>query len=432
MIKEKTIKITQTENLTKNFIWSKYQKDIFKDIAKGNGHTYVHAYAGAAKTTSIIESFKYVPKGKKVLALAFNKLIQVELKNKSPHYVDALTFHSLGFRAIRQKFGNIEVNENKTYNIIKKITNDKDIISSICDTISYCKYGLLDTSKQIQEIINNFDIDTGEMEDNEFIALVIKVLSECKTNTHEIDFNDMCWFPFVYNMHLGYYDYIYIDEVQDLNKAQMVMAKKACNPNDGRIIAVGDMNQAIYSWRLSDTSILEWIKSQDKSKTLPLPISYRCPKNVINLAKYWVEDIECPDEMIGGTVEYISYNKMYEIAKPGCFILSRLNAPLIKICLTFIKNGIKSNIRGRDIGMQLNSLIKKSKKKQISAFLTWISDWKNKEIKKLKSRNVNTDNVSDRYECLIALCEECKSISELNKKINDLFSDNDESKVIIL
>ena len=87
--------------------WSSYQKALFKDIAQGEGHTIVEAYAGASKTTSIVESFKYIPRGKKAIALAFNKIIQEELRSRSPSYVDVLTFHSLGYRAIKQKFGNV-------------------------------------------------------------------------------------------------------------------------------------------------------------------------------------------------------------------------------------------------------------------------------------------------------------------------------------
>ena len=46
--------------------WSEYQKIIFRNIAKDTGHTLVIARAGSAKTTTLVEGAKYIPKGKKV------------------------------------------------------------------------------------------------------------------------------------------------------------------------------------------------------------------------------------------------------------------------------------------------------------------------------------------------------------------------------
>ena len=419
-----------------NHNWSEYQKAIFKNIAKDEGHLIIEAYAGSAKTTSIIESFKYVPKGKKVLALAFNKKIQEELKARSPSYIqDIFTFHSLGLRAIKQKFGNIQIDDNKVFNIVKsqfKNEANYDLIINICDTVAYCKYGLVDAPSQIEGIIDRFSIDLCDTDKDGFIKTVIKVLGLDKADTSKVDFNDMCWFPFVYNLNLGQYDFVYVDERQDLNKSQLIMAKKACKPITGRIIAAGDEFQALYSWRMADTSIIEDIKKQDKTKTLSLPISYRCPKNIINLAKFWIPDIKCPDSAIDGSIIDISINQIYDKAKPGCFILSRTNAPLIKICMGFIRQGIKANIKGRDVGRQLNSLIRKSKKKQIKSFLSWLEKWRDDELEKLKDKNLNPENIIDRYECLVNICDESKSIEEVESKISELFNDNDENNIVIL
>jgi len=416
--------------------WSEYQKDIFRDIAKGEGHTIVEAFAGSAKTTSIIESFKYIPKGKKTLALAFNKIIQEELRARAPSYIqDILTFHSLGFRAIKQRFGNVELDDNKVYTLVSSQLDkytDHDLITNLCDTIAFCKYGLVDIPNKIDELIDRFGIDTCDMDRKTFIDFVIKTLSLDKLETSKIDFNDMCYFPFIYNLPLGQYDYVYVDEFQDLNFSQLIMAKRACKSVGGRIIAAGDFLQNIYNWRMSDTSVIEDIIKQEKTKILPLPISYRCPKKIIELAKNWAPTITCPETAIEGEIIDISLNQLYTTAKPGCFILSRTNAPLIKICMGFIRNNVKANIRGRDVGKQLIYLIKKSKKKQITAFLKWLEDWKDKEVKILTSKNINTDNVLDRHECLVNLCDECKSLDEVIKKTDELFNDNNESNIVIL
>ena len=97
-----------------------------------------------------------------------------------------------------------------------------------------------------------------------------------------------------------------------------------------------------------------------------------------------------------------------------------------------MKINIRANIRGRDIGKQLGYLIKKSKKKQIPAFLKWLSNWKDEEVKKLQDKKINTENVIDRYECLLSLCEEHNSLEDVSKKIEDLFNDKDEKGIVIL
>ena len=302
--------------------WSEYQKQIFLNIARGEGHSIVEALAGSGKSTTAIESFKYIPRGKKAVALAFNKIIAQNLREKSPMWVETATFHSFGLKAIKQRFGNVVLDDYKTTNIIRDLLDkdaDYELIVNLAEATAFCKYGLIDTPTKIEEVILRYGIDTCDMERDPFISLVVKTLSECKKKTNIIDFNDMCWFPYIYNLGLGQYDYVFIDERQDLNKSQLVMAKMACKRDGGRIIAIGDENQALYSWRAADTSIIQDIRKDPNTKTLPLPISYRCPKKIIELVKPWVPMITCPNTAVEGHIENITLNQLYNKAKPGCF-----------------------------------------------------------------------------------------------------------------
>lgn len=422
---------------TKKIEFSSFQKRLFWEIQKGEGHIIVEARAGSGKSFSIVESFKFVPRGKKVIVLAFNKIIAEEMREKAPSYIqDVSTFHSLGLRAIRQRFQSVEIDDWKVFNIVKEFPEcqgDNGLIFNICDTIAYCKYGLIDSPREIDDLISRFGMDTCELERQDFIRIVIQALGKDKAMTHKVDYNDMCYLPFVYDLPLGSFDLVYIDERQDLNRSNMAMAIKLCKKDGGRIIAVGDTFQELYSWRLSDSSIIDEMKKKESTKTLSLPISYRCPKKVIELIKPFVSDITCPETAKEGSIEEISLAKLYDIAKPGCFILSRVNAPLIKICMSFIKNKIKANIRGKnDIGKQLVSIIRRSKKKQVPAFLKWLQKWKEEEVAKLIEKEIKIDNLIDRYECLVDLCEEASSMDEVKVSLDNLFNENDEKKVIIL
>lgn len=413
--------------------WSDYQKAIFRDIAKGTGHTVVIARAGSAKTSSLVEGSKYIPKGKKSLFCAFNKHIQEELKARLGSYIECLTLHSLGFRGIKQRFGNVELDNDKCWKIVEELVgNNYDLIDNICKTVSFCKSNLVDTPSHIEELLSQYDIDLCETEPEHFIKYVVQALRFCKEQTNVIDFNDMIWFCIVYRINVGKYDLVFIDEGQDLSRAQMELALSA-SKIDGRIILVLDPRQAIYSWFGADAKVLENFRSRYNPKELPLPICYRCPKKVIALAQTIVPDIQPYDKAPEGEIIELNIEDLQKYAKPGCYVLSRTNAPLIKHCMRFLKNGIPANILGRDIGNGLLYLIKKSKKKKVSDLLKWIVQWEKEEKENLliKYPKANTDFIADKAECINMLCEDTSSIEEVKENIANLFKDNDEKKIVL-
>lgn len=415
-------------------VWSDYQKDIFKDIAKGVGHTVVVARAGSGKTSTIVEGFKYVPRGKKVLMVAFNKSIAEELKQKAPSYVDVLTLHSLGFRAIKQSFGTaVQLDNKKSFGIVETLIGSKDweLTVNICKTISLCKGFLFDTRDKVKELMDRFGIETFDMPRDKFVETSLKALALCKAYKHIVDFDDMIWFPFVYGLNVGKFDVVFIDETQDLNTAQIVMALSACK-KDGRIIAVGDPRQAIYTFRGADANAVDNIIKKLSAKTLPLSVTYRCPLKVVAMAQEVVPDLKPAPDAKSGHTAYVSVEEMLRDVKPGDFILSRTNAPLIKYCMKLLKNGVSANIQGRDVGANLLSFVKKSRAKTIDKFLKYVDDWETIETKRLLSEKKDTQTCLDKVECLRNLCEGILTIQDLKDTIEKLFHDVDDHNKVIL
>ena len=414
--------------------WSDYQKAIFKDIAKGTGHTVVIARAGSGKSSTIIEGFKYLPKGKKSLMVAFNKSIADELKQRAPSYVEVFTLHSLGFRAVKQTFGAVSLDNDKAKKIVQSIIGDDndlwDLNQNICKCISLCKGFLVDTPSKILELIEKFDIETFELTKDKFIQHVIKALSLCKAQKAIVDFDDMVWFPFVHRLNVGKFDVIFVDEAQDLNAAQMAMVLSSCKIG-GRIIAVGDNFQAIYLFRGADSESIPNFINKLKAKVLPLSLTYRCPKKVIKLAQEVVPDIECPDTAEDGVVEHLYTEELLKKVKPGDFVLSRTNAPLVKYCMALLKAGVPANIQGRDVGASLQYFIKKSKAKTVNKFIEYVIAWKEQEVERLLIERKNNDIVLDKAECLLNLCEGNSTIKDLQDTINKLFDDTDDNKKVI-
>jgi superfamily I DNA/RNA helicase len=303
----------------------------------------------------------------------------------------------------------------------------------ICKTVGLCKSRLVDIPSKIDEIITEFDIDLCEIDAEVFIRYVCQALRMCKEQTNVVDFNDMIWLCFVYRINPGKFDIVFIDECQDLTRAQLELALSAVKI-DGRVIAVLDDRQVLYSFAGVEIDVLDILRSRLKATELTLPICYRCPKSVITLAQKYVPDILPFDKVIEGSIEHITYNDLYHKVSPGCFVLSRTNAPLISICMRMIRSGIKANILGRDIGDGLQYLIKKSKKKTVIKLLEWLPKWEKEEKERVLAKNpkAKTEFITDKAECLFNLCENCTSLEEVKDNINKMFKDTEDNKVVWL
>lgn len=416
--------------------WSPFQKLIFKDIHDGTGNTIIVARAGSSKTSSLVEGTRYIPKGKSSLFCCFNKAIQLALRDKLPSYCFASTLHSLGLAACKQRFGQMEVNSHKCFEIVSKLVDNEkqfDLIINLVKTVELCKARLVDVPSKIDELIAEYDIDLCETEVEQFIKYVSQTLRLCKEDTKQVDFSDMVWFPFVYRINPGKYDMVFIDETQDLTRAQFELAMSAVKPG-GRIIAVLDDRQVLYSFAGVDINILDVIRQRLNAKELTLPICYRCPKSVVKLAQRYVPDIQPYDGAIDGIIEHINYNELFAKVVPGCFVLSRINAPLISLCMKMLRAGIKANILGRDVGDGLQYLIKKSKKKTVPKLLEWLTKWEKDEKERVLAKNpkANIEWIEDKAECIYSLCENCSTIEEVKANIDKMFKDVEDNQVVWL
>lgn len=413
--------------------WSEYQKSIFRNVFSGAGNTAVIARAGSSKTTSLVEAIRYVPKGKKVLVAAFNVKIADELKSRVSEKYDVATLHSLGFRAIKQRFGSVELDNKKCFNIVIELLGDIEfeVITEICRAVSLCKSSLSDVPSKIIDLIGKYDIDYAPFEIDKFVSIIIQVLGLCKKKTNIIDFDDMIYFPFVYNINIGKWDVIFIDEAQDMSYSMLIMALSAAR-QDSRIFIFLDDRQAIYGFRGCDIESVNSILGKLNPTKLSLPISYRCPQNVVKLAQKIVPDIQVAPNAIEGNVEDILLEDILKKVKRGDYIISRTNAPLVKICLSLLRNNIPANIQGRDIGSNLIFFIKRSKAKTIDIFLEYLVKWRDAEIKRLTAEKKDLLICIDKAETLSSLCEDCLSIKDLKAKIERLFDDKDDKNIVLL
>lgn len=415
--------------------WSKFQQAIFRDTSEGKGHTIVEASAGSGKSSTLLESLNYIPKNASWLIVAFNKRIADDMKRKAGtiYNGDIRTLHSLGLRACSKRWPKIRIDQDKKRKFFDKKLNRNqwDIKMQLSKTVSLCKGYLIEGAEFIDHIMDNHDIDCGDYPRDKFIDLVQACMESSKKNVRSIDYDDMIWMPHVHNIYVQKYDRVMIDEGQDLNAAQTALSLRACKKN-GRITVYADQNQAIYSFAGATLNSVDKIKSKLKAKSLPLSITYRCPILVVKEANKLVDTIEARPGAPQGIVETITKAQLMKKAKPGCFILSRANAPMIGIALAFIKAGIPASIQGRDIGANLINLIKKSRRKTLPSFLKWLDVWEKRETLRMLKKHGKTDTIKDKAACIRAIADSSHDLNAVKNTIKDLFEDTDDKDRVIL
>ncbi|MFW6219918.1 MAG: UvrD-helicase domain-containing protein [bacterium] len=395
----------------------------------GNGRFLLGDFTITHNTSTIVKSLNYIPLDKKILFLAFNKHITTELKDRVPSHVMVYTSHGLGWSAIRRKYKNAELDNDK----IKKILNKKFVdptgikdmfkhkqnILKMCDL---CRYALKFTDHKIIKLAERHDIFLRPID----VDLILSILEIAYNDRKTFDFADMVFIPAVDNdIFLFKNDYVIIDESQDLNAAQQKLFIKSLSKN-GRFIIVGDDKQAIYGFSGSDVYSFKFYTKIKGITVLPLTTSFRCSKKVIEHAQRLVPDIKAMDNAPEG--EVIEGNVL-EDAQPNDWVLSRKNKPLIKLLFDFLKQDKKAVIRGADIGNSFISLIGNNKSiGQLNANLTnqlhkIEMDLRKTGIEKLES-NYFYVNFKDTCDSLKYLGEYANNISNLKKMIGNIFKDS--------
>jgi superfamily I DNA/RNA helicase len=363
-----------------NFVPSKYQTAIFDQILHGSGHIVVEAAAGAGKTTTLIKCLELIPEDKKILMAAFNRDIVEELTKKTKKFenVEVKTLHGLGFTMIKRNLPTISIvpepfkYESHIRNFIRDYTtinlrrlSPKDYFKYMDNIKKYVDFGrfyLCQTEKDLEFIETRYGIET--FADEKSVAL--KVMEWGKNHLEDIDYTDMVWLPHVLNLKpLGLlYDFIMVDECQDMNKAERELVLK-CFKMGTRLISIGDRNQCLYSFAGADPESFNKILSIPNTTCLPLSISYRCGRNIVDYAKQIVPSIEWNEA--GGREGKVLYNVPLDMVEDGDMILCRNNAPLIQVYNEFLKIGKKAFIRGKDIGSNLKKLVMSTKQDVINA-----------------------------------------------------------------
>lgn len=469
-------------------------------------HLIVSALAGTGKTTTLVAGVRKVlglpvsitpspqqakvweameeSKGKvqTICFTAFNKAIKEELEKRLPPGSVASTMHSLGNQAVSKTFGRVNLESFRVQNIISEIL-ERDIreirkqnpvlIKATEDLVALCKQNLVGYSERydtisgraqdeweadLDKLASHYEVELNGSREKVY-DLVPKVLERCMDVKRDgcMDFNDMIWLPVVLNLPCFQYDILLWDEAQDGNKCQQKLAMKSGK----RLILCGDVNQAIYGFAGADSESLPNMErilgeTERGCKVLPLTVTRRCGKAIVEEAKKIVPGFEAHESNGPGKISHRAYDGVpfataathddgtrsgtevhqtgyrYSV-QSGDMILCRVNAPLVSQCFRFLKEGRKAVIQGRDIGQGLIRAIEKLHATGIPDLMSKITEWAYREAEKESAKRNPSDQkliaIQDRRECLLTFCEDAKSVMAVTDKISSVFTDNSQDAI---
>lgn len=421
-------------------VWSAEQEAIFGWFRDGKGALVVKARAGTGKTTTIKQAFTFAPEDRMLYAV-FNKKNQVEASSAiTDPRVEIKTLHSVGFSFIQQIWPGARPADEVEQERIEAVIGDqapKAVYGQIRKLVSFAKNTLVTPGvDDLVELAEERDVECLGLEAPEnggwtrlaLAGVVLKVLelSKQQDKLGRISFNDMVWLPVAMGWVRATYELVVIDEAQDMNLPQLLMAKGACKKG-GRVCVVGDDRQAIYHFRGAASGGMQMMKESLSALELGLTTTYRCPKAVVALAAAIVPDYKAADSAPEGLITNINMMGLEIELKVGDAVLSRSNAPLMPVCLSLLRKGVPARIEGRDLGKALVEIVEKLNARSIPQFLTRIETWRDKQIARhSQSKNFEEKavQINDQADTLRAIAEGVSSVREIVNRILAVFQDS--------
>jgi hypothetical protein len=257
---------------------SAYQQAIYDWIEYGSGNALVDAVAGAGKTTVLLEGARRL-QTTNACFVAFNKVIANEIASRLQaigSLMQASTIHSLGKRCLGKTRleGNKYTKLCRTFiqglpdrELVLKETPEATAVKHLRALVSFAQLTMTDhTEANLLHLVEHYALDDllSIRARNSLlwetiwsgVSVVIEQGIEQYQCERIIDFNDMVCLPTVLGLPTPQFDFIFIDEAQDLNRAQLELVL-SCKSPTGRLLFVGDRRQcqpAGTMVRLSDGS----------------------------------------------------------------------------------------------------------------------------------------------------------------------------------
>ena len=268
-------------------------------VSHKEGPCLVLAGPGSGKTLTIAKRIEYLIKVYKVrpeeiLVITFTKYAAWEMKNRtrsicgpSSYAVTFGTFHGIYYGILKWAYrlnqSNLLSDEEK-YRILREILPgiDWDQEPEADEEKDY----LQELAIEIGNVKNNcMDIEEYEpvKYTTEKFRKLYRTYEETKKKYRKIDFEDMLIQcrdlfmkrPDILKKWQEKFQYILVDEFQDVNQAQYDVVRMLAAPQDN-LFVVGDDDQSVYGFRGAKPGIMmEFMKDYPKARQILLDVNYR-------------------------------------------------------------------------------------------------------------------------------------------------------------
>lgn len=395
------------------------------------------ARAGCGKTWTQRELAKLLPGSG--LATSVLKSTTKDLAAAMPQNWEVKGLHALGYAGIRKKIPSVELDTggNALYEFVKETLKDDDWWRALPDIKALVEQAMLagivpqherwatpDTIESWELLADRFDIDMTPQVYETANAAVIH-LNQLALGGR-IQFTHMLTLPLFFGFPVNQYPKIIVDEAQDLNILQHLMVGKALRHN-GRVFITGDDRQAIMAFSGALSNSFHELVHKFSCTVLPLTVSWRCPRAVIEVAQRYVPDIQAAPTAIEGSVIEACPTDVSDLPRT---ILCRNNAPLMRLAMKLFVSGFSVECAGKDIGAGLKSTISRITSSKTAdqmpalEFLSRLDRWATREIERRPARR---HSVLDKRDALAALAEHHQTVGAIRKHIDRLYV-NDEKQ----
>ena len=268
-------------------------------VAHNKGPCMVLAGPGSGKTLTIAKRIEYLimkhkVRPEEILVITFTKYAAWEMKNRtrsicgpSTYAVTFGTFHGIYYGILKWAYrlnqSNLLSDEEK-YRILREILPgiDWDQEPEADEEKDY----LQELAIEIGNVKNNcMDIEEYEpvKYTTEKFRKLYRTYEETKKKYRKIDFEDMLIQcrdlfmkrPDILKKWQEKFQYILVDEFQDVNQAQYDVVRMLAAPQDN-LFVVGDDDQSVYGFRGAKPGIMmEFMKDYPKARQILLDVNYR-------------------------------------------------------------------------------------------------------------------------------------------------------------
>lgn len=294
------------------FIVTLEHEAIFSHVRAAKENLIIEAVAGAGKSSTVCQSMSCLPVrdslcAPSVACITFSRPAADMLQTKLPKHIQSITFNALGHRALGRMFPESRrrrdwLDARKCAKILwdlgeKENPDFQNILRlvGLLKSVPVAPQGSIGEPRPLgsiaalaQGFLSQHDLVFDE--EREAIGLAQAVLQKSNSLVERsIDFNDQLYLPVLLNAAFDEQDFVFVDECQDTNEIQLEILERL-----GRVgtffCFVGDPWQAIYGFRGANTDSMDRIRSRFSCKTLPLSVSYRCPKAIVREAQKYMKD----------------------------------------------------------------------------------------------------------------------------------------------